>query len=289
MTDPLFGNPILRVTDALTDLDGDPTLGANGHGNSYHTTSAADHNTWNLGSTYFYVMNTGGSTVPFSFNATTLSASTLPATTYSPDSTGHTSGPRIIQFRAESDWSFTNQNWLYGVWNGSNPETNLHQVYRYDISNDSSSSGTNPYTQLLDLGTLGFDLNTPTSGNDPETLNAYGPYIHYIAVSFPDTAGTYGQAHGERVLALFGSNEQDFDYLIAVFDDPGCFFPQGGGLGAEPQADFRLLLAALRKAFAERQPAPGLVHHSIRGNQYASTDYAQLLQQHGVLMASSRR
>ncbi len=220
ITDPLFGNRILRVTDALTDPNG--SLGANGHGESYHTTSAADHNTWNLDSTYFYIMNTGGGTIPFSFNSGTLTASTLPATTYSRDSMGGTTGPRMINFRAESDWSFTNKNWLYGVWNGpgtnNNPATNLHQIFRYDISNDFVGSTTNPYTQLLDLGTLGFTLTAPSPGIDPETDNAYGPYVHYVAVSFPDTAGAFGHAHGERVLALFGGNIQDYDYLIAVFD-----------------------------------------------------------------------
>jgi len=37
----------------------------------------------------------------------------------------------------------------------------------------------------------------------------------------------------------------------------------------------RLPIAALQQAIAQRQPLPGLVHHSDRGVQYACGDYAQ--------------
>ena len=45
---------------------------------------------------------------------------------------------------------------------------------------------------------------------------------------------------------------------------------------------------ALRQALAERQPPPGLVHHSDRGVQYASAEYVQVLQQHGIQLSMSR-
>lgn len=38
-----------------------------------------------------------------------------------------------------------------------------------------------------------------------------------------------------------------------------------------------------------RQPAPGLVHHSNRGVQYASHDYAELLKAHGMVISMSRK
>ena len=41
-------------------------------------------------------------------------------------------------------------------------------------------------------------------------------------------------------------------------------------------------------AIAARQPAPGLVHHSDRGVQYASAEYVQVLQQHGIVPSMSR-
>jgi transposase InsO family protein len=45
---------------------------------------------------------------------------------------------------------------------------------------------------------------------------------------------------------------------------------------------------ALRMALRERQPAPGLIHHSDRGIQYACADYLTLLAEHGVQPGMSR-
>jgi putative transposase len=50
-----------------------------------------------------------------------------------------------------------------------------------------------------------------------------------------------------------------------------------------------LALDAVRMALEERQPAPGLVHHSDRGVQYACTAYRELLAAHGVEVSMSRR
>jgi transposase InsO family protein len=49
-----------------------------------------------------------------------------------------------------------------------------------------------------------------------------------------------------------------------------------------------LPMAALEKAIAERNPPPGLVHHSDRGVQYASDDYVRILGQHGMIPSMSR-
>jgi hypothetical protein len=49
-----------------------------------------------------------------------------------------------------------------------------------------------------------------------------------------------------------------------------------------------LAKAALEMALAARQPGPGLVHHSDRGVQYASAEYVQVLQQHGIVPSMSR-
>jgi len=50
-----------------------------------------------------------------------------------------------------------------------------------------------------------------------------------------------------------------------------------------------LTLGALRKALELRRPAPGVVHHSDRGSQYASGDYADLLQAHGCQVSMSHK
>ena len=49
-----------------------------------------------------------------------------------------------------------------------------------------------------------------------------------------------------------------------------------------------LTLAALRRAIRERQPLAGLVHHTDRGGQYASTRYRAVLKRAGMLQSMSR-
>ena len=50
-----------------------------------------------------------------------------------------------------------------------------------------------------------------------------------------------------------------------------------------------LTLGALRMALARRMVQPGLVHHSDRGTQYASSDYINLLEDHGITISMSRK
>ena len=50
-----------------------------------------------------------------------------------------------------------------------------------------------------------------------------------------------------------------------------------------------LALGALRMALAARRPAPGLVHHSDRGVQYACGAYRQLLEANGLRASMSRK
>ena len=49
------------------------------------------------------------------------------------------------------------------------------------------------------------------------------------------------------------------------------------------------MLAALDHALQRRQPPPGLLHHSDRGSQYASTDYQALLTQAQMRSSMSRK
>lgn len=50
-----------------------------------------------------------------------------------------------------------------------------------------------------------------------------------------------------------------------------------------------LALEALQMALDQRHPAPGLVHHSDRGVQYACTAYRDVLAAHGLAASMSRR
>jgi transposase InsO family protein len=58
---------------------------------------------------------------------------------------------------------------------------------------------------------------------------------------------------------------------------------------ADTRLDQSLALRPLRQALKLRQPAPGLIHHSDRGVQYAATAYRELLAAHGAVSSMSRR
>jgi len=79
--------------------------------------------------------------------------------------------------------------------------------------------------------------------------------------------------------------EVEFVYLAVVLD---AFSRRVIGWALDRTLEDTLTLSALRMAFKQRQPKPGLVHHSDRGVQYASTDYTALLQQQGIQISMSR-
>jgi len=78
----------------------------------------------------------------------------------------------------------------------------------------------------------------------------------------------------------------EFVYLAVVLD---AFSRRviGWALGRTLQAE--LAMAALRMALIERQPAPGVVHHSDQGVQYASHEYTEMLKQHHAAISMSRK
>jgi putative transposase len=78
----------------------------------------------------------------------------------------------------------------------------------------------------------------------------------------------------------------EFVYLAVVLDAYSRRVI-GWALGRTLEAS--LAAAALRMALIERQPTPGLVHHSDRGVQYASSDYTEMLKQRHVTISMSRK
>jgi putative transposase len=78
----------------------------------------------------------------------------------------------------------------------------------------------------------------------------------------------------------------EFVYLAVVLD---AFSRRviGWALGRTLEAE--LAIAALRMALLERQPSPGLIHHSDRGVQYVSHAYSEMLKQHGAIISMSRK
>jgi transposase InsO family protein len=61
------------------------------------------------------------------------------------------------------------------------------------------------------------------------------------------------------------------------------------GWAASDTNDSELALAALGNALRERNPGPGLVHHSDRGSPYASGDYRRALEARGIVASMSRK
>lgn len=60
------------------------------------------------------------------------------------------------------------------------------------------------------------------------------------------------------------------------------------GWSTGPSLQSCLVIAALQMALQHRQPASGLLHHSDRGVQYASTEHRQVLATAGVQLSMSR-
>jgi putative transposase len=77
----------------------------------------------------------------------------------------------------------------------------------------------------------------------------------------------------------------EFVYLAVLLD---AFSRRCLGWALRRSLETALALEALRTALRHRRPKPGLVHHSDRGVQYASQDYAAELQQHGIRISMSR-
>lgn len=78
----------------------------------------------------------------------------------------------------------------------------------------------------------------------------------------------------------------EFVYLAVVLD---AFSRRVIGWALSRTLQAELAVAALRMALMERQPSPGLVHHSDRGVQYASLDYTEMLKQHHATISMSRK
>ena len=60
------------------------------------------------------------------------------------------------------------------------------------------------------------------------------------------------------------------------------------GWAADEAMPTALVARAFERAIQTQRPAPGLLHHSDRGSQYASDAYRELLRSHGVVPSMSR-
>jgi len=77
-----------------------------------------------------------------------------------------------------------------------------------------------------------------------------------------------------------------FVYLAAILD---AYSRRVIGYAISRGLETSLTIEALQMAITSRRPAPGIIHHSDQGVQYASEEYVQTLRQHGFSISMSRR
>ena len=77
----------------------------------------------------------------------------------------------------------------------------------------------------------------------------------------------------------------EFVYLAVILDR---FSRKVVGWALDRTLGNRLAVGALEQALEKRQPPAGLVHHSDRGLQYASAEYAAILEKHRMVPSMSR-
>ncbi len=75
-------------------------------------------------------------------------------------------------------------------------------------------------------------------------------------------------------------------YLAIVLD---LFARKVVGWAMAPHMRAELVCTALNRAVAQRRPAAGLIVHSDRGSQYASTEHQEVLSKHGFVCSMSRK
>ena len=79
--------------------------------------------------------------------------------------------------------------------------------------------------------------------------------------------------------------QREFIYLAVILD---VYSRRVVGWSMSRQLDNGFALDALESALKQRQPAPGLIHHSDRGVQYASNNYVERLEASGIIISMSR-
>jgi len=147
VTDPNFGNRIVRVTDANTNPS---AIYIN---RSYMTadSGSADENLWNLDSTLFVVQDTGSQGYPFSFNPTTMQAARMYVSSF-PATNG-------LKLNNGGVWSHVNANFLYS------PSGTAISKYDFtDRSNPPSAQPVYDFTSSPNCLPAGFTETWRTDG-----------------------------------------------------------------------------------------------------------------------------
>jgi transposase InsO family protein len=77
----------------------------------------------------------------------------------------------------------------------------------------------------------------------------------------------------------------EFVFLAVVIDR---YSRKAIGWALDRSLTARVAVTALQQAIGQRQPPPGVVHHSDQGTQYASAEYAAVLQASQMVASMSR-
>jgi putative transposase len=120
-----------------------------------------------------------------------------------------------------------------------------------------------------------FRKTTDSNHHDPIAPNL-------VARNFTATAPN--QVWVTDVTAI--STGEGWLFLAVILD---LFSRRAVGWAVSAQNDTALALDALRRAWRQRRPPRGLVHHSDRGSPYASADYRRALRGYGMVASMSRK
>jgi Putative Ig domain len=153
VTDPNFGNRIVRITDTNTN----PSASTKNFTYVTSSSGSADDNLWNIDSTLFIVQDTGSAGYPFTFTPSTLQAARMYVSSF-PATNGFT-------LSDDGNWSRVNPNILY-TYQG----TAINKYDFTDRTNPPSPQSVYDFTSSPNCLPAGFTETWSTkggvSGND---------------------------------------------------------------------------------------------------------------------------
>jgi len=160
VTDPQFGNQIVRITDANSNPEKtfkNRTYVSSGSG-------SADDNVWNIDSTLLVVQDTGANSLPFTFNPNTLQAARMYVSSF-PETNG-------LLLRDSGNWSRVDPNVFYTV-----AGTAIHKYDFTDRANPPSPQPVYDFKSSSNCLPAGFSVtwrdNGGVSGDDTVFGMAY--------------------------------------------------------------------------------------------------------------------
>jgi len=114
-----------------------------------------------------------------------------------------------------------------------------------------------------------------------DSRHGFGVYPNLYAQSHPTAINQVWVADLTYVRLRW-----EFVYLAVILD---AFSRRVVGWALSRSLEASLTMGALQAALADRRPAPGCIHHSDRGVQYACDEYVGLLTEAGLRISMARR